>query len=107
MNPTEFTPYVSLLGGVLIGLSAVLMMWLLGRIAGISGIVKSALFNSEGRTWRVLFILGMILGGFICYQVDLFHFEYRQNYPLGLTLAGGAIVGVGTAMGSGCTSGHG
>ncbi len=107
MNPTEFTPIVSLIGGMLIGLSAVLMMWLLGRIAGISGIIKTALFQTEGRAWRVLFLLGLVLGGFVCYQFDLFQFTYREGYPLGLTLAGGYIVGIGTAYGSGCTSGHG
>jgi len=106
MNPTEFTPMLSLLGGMLIGLSAVLLMLFNGRIAGISGIVKSALFDKE-RLWRWCFLIGLIFGGFAAYQITDFQFKFRQNYPIILIVIGGLFVGVGTSLGSGCTSGHG
>jgi len=106
MYPTEFTPYASLIGGVLIGLSAVLFMLFNGRIAGISGLVKGVLFESD-KAWRLLFLLGLVVGGFAFYQSNEFYFDYRKAYPIGLTIVGGILVGIGTAMGSGCTSGHG
>jgi len=107
MFPTEFTPYLSLLGGMVIGLSAVWLMLFHGRIAGISGIIKTALFQVEGRLWRMLFVLGLILGGAISYHFTEFTFSYREGFPKYLIILGGLLVGIGTSMGSGCTSGHG
>ena len=97
---------MALAGGLCIGLATVFLMITLGRIGGISGIVFSVAKNPAENYWAVLFIAGLILGAF------LFHFTSGQPIPafevsIPLTLAGGFIVGVGTKLGSGCTSGHG
>jgi len=107
MYPTEFTPWLSLFGGMLIGLSAIGLMLFNGRIAGISGIVKGAMFDKTDRAWRLLFVLGLIFGGIVCFQFTPYTFEYRQGFPKVLIVLGGLLVGLGTALGSGCTSGHG
>lgn len=98
---------IALTGGALIGLSATLLLWANGRIAGISGIVNGALEFKRGETWRWLFLIGMILGGAI-YEYGL----AAQPTPMsglapGAMILGGFIVGMGTRLGSGCTSGHG
>jgi len=97
---------MALAGGICIGLAAIFLMVTLGRIGGVSGIVFSAAKNPVENFWAILFIAGLILGAF------LFHFTSGQpipafKVPMPLMLAGGFIVGVGTKLGSGCTSGHG
>ncbi|PJJ99670.1 hypothetical protein CO611_04140 [Lysobacteraceae bacterium NML03-0222] len=103
---TSFTPWSALLGGALIGLAALLLLAGIGRIAGISGILNNALENREGRGWRVLFLLGLIIG--VALPALLGQVQYQPspaNWPL-LILAG-LLVGFGTRLGNGCTSGHG
>lgn len=105
-----------LLGGLLIGLAAVLLLWSNGRIAGISGILNGAVSpGTVDRAWRWVFLLGLLAGGF-AYQWlagagllgELFTtIAPRTNMPTWLLLLGGLIVGFGTRMGGGCTSGHG
>ena len=109
MTITEFTPFTGLLGGALIGLSAVLLMASHGRVAGASGIFAGLLtltFGSEFN-WRLIFILGMLIGAA---WSGLFFFDVSEisftGGPL-TTIAAGLAVGVGTVLGSGCTSGHG
>src|SRR6185503_9848277 len=103
-------PYlVALLGGGLIGLSAVLLMAMSGRIAGISGIVGGLLppKPADDRTWRIAFILGLLLAPTV---LTIFTGDNRIGAPtVGpvMLIAAGLLVGVGTALGSGCTSGHG
>ena len=97
---------MALAGGLCIGLASILLMMLLGRIAGISGIVFSAARSPIRNVWSVLFLAGLVLGAF------LFHFVSGKpvpafNVPMPLLLAAGFIVGIGTRLGSGCTSGHG
>jgi uncharacterized membrane protein YedE/YeeE len=106
---TEFTPLAGLLGGALIGLSAVLLMGSYGRIAGASGIFAGLLtldFNAEF-SWRIVFITGMLIGatwsGLFFFDVSSLAFN---GGPL-TTIAAGLLVGIGTVLGSGCTSGHG
>jgi hypothetical protein len=104
---TEFTPLSALFGGVLIGLST-LMLWLLdGQIAGISGILgRLVAIRHEERLWCAAFILGLLLAPLI----------YALIHPLPplsvtgsalLLIAAGLLVGFGTRLGDGCTSGHG
>lgn len=103
---TSFTPWSALLGGALIGLAALLLMAGIGRIAGISGILNNALENREGRGWRMLFLLGLIIG--VALPALLGQVQYQSSpahWPL-LILAG-LLVGFGTRLGNGCTSGHG
>ena len=105
---TEFTPWASLLGGVLIGLSAVMAMALLGRIAGIAGITTGALGRAPGGdvSWRVAFVAGLVAAPML---VALVSGPVTQTVSdnLPAMAVAGLLVGVGTAMGSGCTSGHG
>lgn len=105
----NFTPIAALIGGLLIGISASLLLWLNGKIAGISGIANGALWakSTEERTWRILFVLGLIGGGFIYLMLFPKTIQARTGFPLWLVGIGGLLVGYGTALGSGCTSGHG
>ncbi|MCP1727035.1 putative membrane protein YedE/YeeE [Natronospira proteinivora] len=105
---TEFTPISALIGGAFIGLAAVLLMALNGRIAGISGIAGGLLESSSGdRSWRWLFIIGLLAGVVLHELIRPESFALREGYPPLLLVAAGLIVGIGTRMGSGCTSGHG
>jgi len=104
----HFTPVSALIGGSLIGLSAFLLLWFNGRIAGISTIM-SGLYTTTGtnRRWRIFFLVGLLLGAVIWQWLSPDAPSLRQNYPWPLILAGGFLVGFGTRIGSGCTSGHG
>ncbi len=104
----NFTPYSALAGGVLIGISASLLLLFNGRLAGISGIMGGLFGASSGdKAWRALFLIGMIVAGAAYQWLFPGSFQDRPNFPLPLLLIGGFIVGFGTRMGSGCTSGHG
>ena len=105
---TQFTPFAGLIGGGLIGLSAVMLMAGAGRIAGCSGIFRHMLtlsFNNEF-IWRGIFIIGLIVGTFIVgpYAANAQNLTFQ---PLTPTIIGGLLVGFGTALSHGCTSGHG
>lgn len=104
----NFTPVSALLGGALIGISAFLLLWFNGRIAGISTIM-SGLYTTKGanRHWRISFLIGLLLGTFLWHGFNPDSLHLRQDYPLPLILIGGFLVGFGTRLGSGCTSGHG
>lgn len=106
---TAFTPWASLFGGVLIGLSAVMVMALFGRIAGIAGITQGAMAlpgAAKDRDWRWAFLGGLILAPL---AVTVLGGTVEQTVPdnLGGMALAGLLVGLGTALGSGCTSGHG
>ena len=104
----NFTPLSAISGGALIGLSAVLLMKFNGQIAGVSGIFSSALFGKSGdKLWRVLFILGLILGPVLYRSVTGMQSEFEITSNWILIVSGGLLVGFGTRLGSGCTSGHG
>jgi uncharacterized protein len=104
MNPTWM---MGLMGGVLIGLSATLLLWLNGRIAGISGIAFGALRGAVGdQSWRYAFLLGLLIAGGVTLQL-MPHAPPREGFPTALLLTAGLLVGFGTSMGNGCTSGHG
>ena len=108
VEATEFTPYISAFGGVLIGPSAVLLMWSVGRIAGISGIVAGAALEHGGeRNWRLVFLLGLFMGGFVGAYLTGALEDVRPVLSTPMLVVAGLVVGVGTSMGSGCTSGHG
>jgi uncharacterized membrane protein YedE/YeeE len=103
-----FTPVSALVGGALIGLAAVILMATSGRISGISGVFSGAIFGQPGdRLWRIMFVTGLvaapILYTSISGRVPPFHIE--ADWPV--IIAGGLLVGFGTRLGSGCTSGHG
>ena len=95
-------------GGALIGLSAVLLLGLNGRIAGISGIVNGLFTRSPGEAgWRLAFIAGILSGGALFQWISQESLIQRTDYPVWMTITAGLLVGFGTRLGSGCTSGHG
>jgi uncharacterized protein len=104
----HFTPGTSLLGGALIGAAASLLLLGCGRIAGISDIVGGLLRSIDaGAVWRVLFLAGLVLGGAILGFAAPGLVQMTAPPPLATVLAGGLLVGFGTSLGRGCTSGHG
>ncbi len=102
----DFSPIGGFVGGLLIGLAVALVLLLNGRVAGISGIVGGLLTLRTGDTiWRAAFVAGLVLGalGYLS-AADV---PVTVLAPLPAILAGGLLVGFGTRLGSGCTSGHG
>lgn len=105
----HFTPWASLAGGLLLGLSAILMMLLKGRILGISGILGGLLPPRPGdRAWRLAFLAGMACAPWLWKLLALAPpAAPRMVSSVPLLLAAGLLVGWGSRLGSGCTSGHG
>ena len=103
----NFTPYSSLIGGLIIGFAVVLFFITTGRLAGISGIVSSTLEKNENKFSNLLFIIGLVLGPlvFIFFAQNDVVFKMTSSIPL--IIVGGLLVGLGTKIGRGCTSGHG
>lgn len=95
------------IGGLLIGGSAVLLLLLLGRIAGISGIVWGAISGQADNSWRWLFILGLLAGPLLYHTLSGTPYPPPSARPWWFAVAGGLLVGVGVKMSAGCTSGHG
>ncbi len=105
---TTFAPLPALAGGILIGLSAVLLLFATGRIAGISGIVGGLMkpaTNDIG--WRVAFVVGLIAGPWIVSALTGHAPTITMTSSTGVLVAAGVLVGYGTRLGGGCTSGHG
>lgn len=104
----NFTPLTALIGGLLIGGSAALTLWMNGRIAGISGILSGIIVPRGGDAlWRTLFVGGLLCGSLLAFLFSGGAVEIElQASPL-LTVVAGLLVGFGTRLGSGCTSGHG
>jgi uncharacterized membrane protein YedE/YeeE len=113
----NFTPIESLVGGLMIGASAVLLMHGLGRVAGISGIVSGLLQRQTQHefSWRLAFVAGLLGAAALVTELVPFFSFFDANLPLTvdikgsmfLIICGGVLVGYGTRLGSGCTSGHG
>lgn len=103
-----FTPVLSTIGGILIGLAAIALLYFNGRIAGMSGIVSGVLRPTENDTlWRVIFVAGLLAGALL---IRWFHPEAMAidiDVSNAAVLLGGFLVGLGTRIGNGCTSGHG
>lgn len=105
---TEFTPVLSLLGGTLIGLSAVLLMAFHGRIAGMTGILSGLLPPvTSDWAWRAAFLVGAVIAPNLVLGLSDHAIAFSSPVPLPWVIIGGLIVGVGVYFGSGCTSGHG
>ena len=104
----DFTPISALIGGALIGLAAVLLLRLNGRVAGISGIANGVLSAQAGdRSWRALFLIGLVVGGLMYQTISGVPLMTREGFSLAQLATAGVLVGFGTRLGSGCTSGHG
>jgi uncharacterized protein len=99
---------IALAGGVLIGLSATLLLWLNGRVAGVSGILNGVIFPHRADiAWRAAFLLGLIVAGGLYMALVPGAALPRTDYSRAGLLVAGVLVGFGTRMGNGCTSGHG
>jgi uncharacterized membrane protein YedE/YeeE len=107
---TDFTPISALIGGALIGVSAVALMFLNGRIAGISGLTAGILsFSAIGQeqAWRIAFVLGLVVGPISLRLINGQSPDIAFVAPPPTMVAAGLCVGFGTVLGNGCTSGHG
>jgi uncharacterized membrane protein YedE/YeeE len=104
----NFTPISALIGGLLIGAAASILWLVLGRIAGVSGILGRALQEAGGeRIWRIPFLIGLPAGAALAVMLGWAAAPSAPPASLGLAIIGGLLVGFGTRLGSGCTSGHG
>ncbi len=101
----NFTPISAIIGGFLIGISSITILFFNGRLAAISGIIAGIKFTKTEFQWRILFLLGLIIGANIYgYFTDK---EYIISDNILIMAIGGFLTGIGTYIGSGCTSGHG
>ena len=95
-------------GGVLIGLAATLLLWLNGRVAGVSGILGGVLLPRHGDLdWRVMFLLGLVTAAGLYLNLLPGAYVPRSDFPHAALIVAGMLAGFGTRMGNGCTSGHG
>lgn len=107
MTNVDFALWKSVVGGGLIGLAASVLLVGMGRIAGISGIAGNLVFGKAGeRSWRALFLIGLVAAGFAFVQLEPGVFGASPR-TLPWVAVAGLLVGFGTRLGGGCTSGHG
>ena len=107
MNIINFTPTSAFLGGLIIGLSVIIFFILNGRMIGISGIASNFLNEKKNRIDNFLFLLGLILGPLICKLYTKQQINISISSSLILLILAGLLVGIGTRISGGCTSGHG
>ena len=107
MNIVNFTPVPALIGGMLIGFSVFLFFILNGRMTGVSGIASNFLISKNNRIDNLLFLIGLILGPLIYSYFTNQKIEILITNSLFLLIGGGILVGLGTRISGGCTSGHG
>nr|WP_321242770.1 YeeE/YedE thiosulfate transporter family protein [uncultured Tolumonas sp.] len=101
----NFTPWSSLLGGLLIGLAALILLWGKGRVAGYSGIIAGLFSAADNKHWRILFLAGTTLGASLATYA--LHLQVAKLEVSPMLLLAGLLVGVGSRLANGCTSGHG
>lgn len=106
IDMTSFTPWSSLIGGLIIGLAASVLMVGSGRIMGMSGILKSSLTELPRLSWQLVFVIGMALATW-GYGLIIGFPQIEMGQPIWKIIIAGLLVGFGTRLGSGCTSGHG
>lgn len=109
INWMEFTPLMSFVGGLLIGAAALILMVTKGRVMGISGILAGMIpaTSSFEFLWRLAFVVGVIAGPLLLVHFDLYVINVVSVADGAMLYLAALLVGVGTAIGSGCTSGHG
>ena len=103
----NFTPVSAMLGGLIIGVSVVLFFYTTGRMAGISGIFANTVTTKTNRSSNLLFLLGLVVGPLIYFYTTKVPANFKITDSLVLIILGGLLVGLGTRMCGGCTSGHG
>jgi len=105
---SSFTPVSSTIGGVLLGIAASILLLANGEVCGISGIMGGAAFARRAdRVWRVVFLSGLLAGGILVAWADRPALALASEQSIWIAAASGVLVGIGTRMGEGCTSGHG
>ena len=107
IDTLNFTPIPAFMGGILIGIGIILFFVSNGRLAGVSGIINNTLSKSENRSTNLLFLLGLILGPLIFMVFSQNAIPFFMTSSLPIIMLGGLLVGIGTKIGHGCTSGHG
>jgi len=107
MNIVNFTPQSAFLGGIIIGLAVIIFFIGNGRLAGISGIVNNTLVSKQNRTDNFLFVVGLVLGPIFYTFLTKINIPFLITTSLPIIISAGLLVGIGTKIGSGCTSGHG
>ncbi len=104
----HFTPVASSLGGLLLGVACSLLFGINGRILGISGILGEIPWvAADDRNWRLVFLAGLLTGGFALRLVDRSTLVFASEQTAAVAIVSGLLVGFGTRLGNGCTSGHG
>ena len=107
IDTINFTPFSAFSGGLLIGIAVILFFISTGRLAGVSGIVNNTLTNTQNWLSNFLFLVGLVLGPSIYVFILNKDIAFSMTSSLPLIIIGGVLVGFGTNIGSGCTSGHG
>ena len=107
MNIVNFTPQSAFVGGIIIGLAVIIFFVGNGRLAGISGIVNAALVSKQNRTDNFLLIVGLVLGPIFYAFFTKIDIPFLITSSLPIIIIAGFLVGIGTKIGRGCTSGHG
>ena len=107
MTIINFTPYSALIGGIIIGLAVVIFFLFNGRLVGISGIAANALNQKEKRIDNILFLVGLIVGPILYALISNKEINISISNSLPLLIVAGLLVGIGTRISGGCTSGHG
>ena len=107
MNIVNFTPQSAFLGGIIIGLAVIIFFIGNGRLAGVSGIVNATLVSKQNRTDNFLFIVGLVLGPVFYVFFTKIDIPFLITSSLPIIIIAGFLVGIGTKIGRGCTSGHG
>ena len=107
MNIVNFTPQSAFVGGIIIGLAVIIFFIGNGRLAGISGIVNNAFVSKQNRIDNFLFIVGLVLGPIFYVFFAKIDIPFLITSSLPIIIIAGFLVGIGTKIGSGCTSGHG
>ena len=107
MTIVNFTPYSAFIGGIIIGLAVVIFFLFNGRLVGISGIAANALNLKERRIDNILFLVGLIIGPILYSLISNKEIHISISNSLPLLIVAGLLVGIGTRISGGCTSGHG
>ena len=107
MNIVNFTPITAILGGMIIGLAVVIFFLFNGRLVGISGIASNALTEKDNKFDNLLFLLGLILGPIVYSLFTIKEINITISNSFILLIIAGLLVGIGTRVSGGCTSGHG
>lgn len=106
IDMASLTPWSALFGGLLIGLASAILIVGIGKIMGMSGILKSSLASLPKFSWQLAFVIGMAITTWL-YSLIVGFPELEMGQPLWKIIVAGLLVGFGTRLGSGCTSGHG